>query len=118
MQLEAGKFYKTSGGVKMHCLGKNEFSRKDDTQPWIVIDCTDGEVNTYCEDGSYYSDGGACDYDLIAEWKDPRSHTGEVYLVELLGKTLALRGVKPLSGSSKVIGKAIVTITEGEGLAV
>lgn len=83
----------------------------------MIVEC-DGDAYFVDHEGRF-STGEITFNDIIAEWQDPQKHTAAVYMyLHDHGRvTLDTCTYSPgCGGRPKLIGKATVTITEGEGL--
>jgi hypothetical protein len=117
LKIEAGKCYRTRDGRKAHVLG----IRDDVDVPHPVIGFIEGDKTTHCwcKDGGYYATSAESGYDLISEWKEPRS--GEVWVSVsrrgVLDELVVAAHEYPVSSDMRCLAiLGPIPWTEGQGL--
>ena len=110
MKIEAGKYYKTEGGEKVYCFGRNPFA-EDVDHPMIVVSSSSEGARTYTEEGSFY---GECKSpnDIVEEWKDPAKLYCVVKLCRANGRVYGIVGTP--HQAVEYLGSVRVTLVEGE----
>ena len=118
MKLEVGKFYKTRDGRKAEVVYINE--EWTEYERAIIKFEGKGYGHTYSLNGTYYPGGGACNNNLIEEWKEPIKYSVECYvnlthvkLFDSLVGHLCIKEWNPSSGTP-LDHKVRITIEEIE----
>ncbi len=81
LTLEAGKFYRTRGGQKAEIVAKGADGVGEFHQ---FIGWRNGAVEGWREDGRYRM-GGEYEYDLVAEWVEPKRIKGWLTITDTAG---------------------------------
>lgn len=123
LKIEAGKFYRTRGGKKAFvAYVGNPFSEGNEQEEAIGwVEKANGYRESWCRDGKFYRHRGLSEYDLVAEWKEPKRIKGwlNVYLDEDNGSPTVGMLNKSKSECPKDTGRVAcigIDVLEGEGL--
>lgn len=119
LKIEAGKFYRTRDGRKAEVVGQR--SEASGATPWIgVIDAT--ELCAWHLDGyTFWPKTKPYGTDLVSEWRELRKWTSHALVYEPLdspGVALTDWSKEPAEPflCNKILARATITITEGDGL--
>ena len=79
MKLEEGKYYRTKSGRKVKCIAVSVMDH--DAAYGALCDLNDGDYFApYTVDGRYHPKLTDDEWDIVAEWKEPKKYSAQAYL--------------------------------------
>ncbi|MBP2564514.1 hypothetical protein J2766_001073 [Agrobacterium tumefaciens] len=116
LTLEAGRYYRTRDGRKAYVAGFNPFSKEEDRANAVSGWIEDGNC-LWCRSGQYWKNKTS-DFDLVAEWVEPKRIQGKMYIYEGSAGVHGgyLSDHLQLPYGAKVLAVIEIDVLEGHGL--
>lgn len=115
MRLEVGKTYKTRGGSKVQIIAE---VRADKSMVGkISYGATNEDVFQWKPNGTFFLDESECDLDIVEEWREPRSVTIDICLLEDKSGVYVSTWQGPYTAGVKLLKRQTITLSEAETTA-